>query len=104
MDNQYEIMSPWAEVEPVPPRGMVTPRLTDLSGKKIGLLCNHKMGAPVIMDVIEKRLKERFSGVSFTRYTAGMDTVNIPQMESQNKAKFEKWVSEVDAVISAVAD
>jgi hypothetical protein len=33
-DGNYEVLSPWADADPVPFRG-ITPRLTDLAGKKM---------------------------------------------------------------------
>ena len=34
MNSQYEVLSPWAEADPIPLRG-ISPRLTDLKDKKI---------------------------------------------------------------------
>jgi hypothetical protein len=34
---QYEALSPWAEVDPIPPRG-ISPRVDTLAGKKIGFM------------------------------------------------------------------
>jgi hypothetical protein len=39
MSNQYEVLNPWAEVDPVPLKH-ITPRLDSLSTKTIGLYCN----------------------------------------------------------------
>ena len=35
-EGQYEVLSPWAEVDPIPLRG-ISPRIKTLAGKKIGL-------------------------------------------------------------------
>ena len=40
----YEVLSPWAEADPVPLSG-ISPRLEDMTGKKIGLFCNSKRAA-----------------------------------------------------------
>jgi len=53
----YEVLSPWAEADPIPLKGL-SPRLDDLAGKKIGLLCNNKRAAPLILNVTERILKE----------------------------------------------
>jgi len=101
LDGQYEVLSPWAEADPIPIRG-IAPRLTDLAGKKIGLLCNIKRAAPPILNVVERELKKRFptSEVSWFR----MRSMSVSELEPQNKAKFEEWIKGVDAVIPAVGD
>ena len=60
MNGQYEVLSPWAEVDPVQLRG-ISPRVTDLGGKTIGLFINHKGAAPPIQAVVEAKLKERLN-------------------------------------------
>ena len=100
-DGQYEVLSPWAEADPIPIRGLA-PRLTELAGKKIGLLCNIKRAASPILATVERKLKERFptSEVSWFR----MQSMSVSELEPQNKAKFEEWIKGVDAVIPAVGD
>ena len=44
---QYEVLSPWAEVDPIPLRG-ISPRVDTLAGKKIGLFANFKRAAKPI--------------------------------------------------------
>jgi hypothetical protein len=39
LGNEYEVLGPWAEADPIPSRG-INPRITDLAGKKIGLYRN----------------------------------------------------------------
>jgi hypothetical protein len=99
-NNQYEVLSPWAEADPKPLRG-ITPRITDLSGKKIGFFCNSKRAAHPVTKTIAEKLKQRFptyepSWYFFTR-------VSIPEVET-NKEKLEEWVKGLDAVIAAVGD
>ena len=60
--TSYEVLSPWAEADPKPLKGLA-PRVTDLAGKKIGLLANNKRAAPLILDVAERILKERFPAI-----------------------------------------
>ncbi|MFH1647603.1 MAG: hypothetical protein ABID71_07970 [Chloroflexota bacterium] len=55
----YEVLSPWAEADPIPFRG-INPPVADLAGKKIGLLRNSKRGAEPTLQVLEKRLKEKY--------------------------------------------
>lgn len=100
MGEQYEVMSPWADADPIPLRG-IAPRLNTLDGKRIGLFTNDKVAAPLIQNAVERRLKERFPSAIFPRF---FRTVNLEVNETPGKNDFEKWVREVDAVILTVAD
>jgi hypothetical protein len=100
MSNQFEVLSPWAEVDSVPARP-ISPRLTDLTGKKIGLYANSKIAALPILGVIEDQLKERFSGLQFTRFER---IPNLSVAETDVWVKFQEWVKGVDAVILAHGD
>ena len=66
MEAKYKVLNPWAEVDPVPVRG-ISPRVDNLAGKKIGLFVNYKRAARPIGLSLEKRLKAMFpsSGLSF---------------------------------------
>jgi hypothetical protein len=100
MNGQYEVLNPWAEVDSVPLRG-ISPRLTDLEGKKIGFFLNHKRAAPLMMTVIERKLKERFPAAecSAFRFPWNREIVGTPY-----EAEFIEWLKGVDAVISSVGD
>ena len=100
MNGQYEVFSPWAEVDPIPIRGM-TPRLTDLNGKTIGLFANQKPMALPVLNVVERKLKERFPNVKISRYKVPHDDQTT---YTEGKAEFESWVKGVDTVITAKAD
>ncbi|MFC1532437.1 hypothetical protein ACFL7M_03600 [Thermodesulfobacteriota bacterium] len=101
-NGQYEILSPWADVDPIPMRG-ISPRLQDLTGKKIGMFCNFKSASTEILSVVETKLKERYSGIVTSRYKA-REIHLVLQMESKDRSRFEEWVKSVDAVIGAVGD
>lgn len=105
MDNQYEVLNPWAEVDPLPLRG-ITPRLSTLAGKKIGLFANSKAISRPILAVVEEKLKERFPSTEISWYVPREKyTYNIVQIESDvNKEVFEEWLKGVDAVIAAAGD
>jgi hypothetical protein len=100
-DRLYEVLSPWAEVDPKPLRG-ISPRLAGLEGKKIGLFANYKRAARPIVAEVEKRLKERFPGIQTSLYDSRGS--NVLESETENKARFEAWAKEVDAVVAAVGD
>jgi hypothetical protein len=101
-NGQYEVLSPWAEVDPIPLKGLTVPRVTDLAGKKIGLLCNSKRAALPIMNVIERELKKKFPTTDISWWRA--QSHSVTQFEPQNKEKFGGWIKGVDAVILAVGD
>ena len=100
MMHRFEVLSPWAEVDPVPVK-TISPRLDSLSGKRIGLYANSKIAALPILEVIEEQLKARFSDISFTRFER---IPNLSVAETDKWAEFQRWIKEVDAVILAHAD
>ena len=98
---QYEVLSPWADVDPIPLRG-ISPRLDSLSGKKIGLFANFKRAARPIQAEVERRLKERFPDIETSLFDSSLP--NVTETETENKEKFTAWAKEMDAVIAAVGD
>ena len=99
--TQYEVLSPWADADPVPLRG-IAPRLPDLAGKKIGLFLNEKRAAHLSLAAVERELKQRIPSATTSWYKCTGH--NIPEMLTEGKARFEAWVAGVDAVVLAVAD
>src|SRR3990167_11195906 len=97
----YDVLSPWAHVDPVPLRG-ITPRPKDLAGKKIGLFSNGKRAAALTLTAFEARLKEKVPSVETSWYTS--TKVNTPEILTEGKDRFEAWVKGVDAVVLSVAD
>ncbi|MBW1691942.1 MAG: hypothetical protein JRJ70_14580 [Deltaproteobacteria bacterium] len=100
MNCQYEVLNPFAEVDMIPVRG-ISNRLMDLTDKTIGLFINAKIAAPKIQTIVEKKLKERFPTLKFDHFLFGQ---NLEVIETGDKERFEKWVKEVDTVITAVGD
>jgi hypothetical protein len=99
-NSGYEVLSPWAESDPVPFRG-ISPRLTDLTNKTIGLFANHKRAASRIRTVLEKKLKERFPTVKTSLFPLEYKGA---VSQSEHKAKFKEWLNGVDTVVAAVGD
>ena len=98
--SQYEVLNPWAEVDPKPVRG-ISPRLTSLEGKKIGLFGNYKRAAVPMLTSFEKRLKEKFPTTQTSLFHS--TSPNVTEAE-HDKAKFESWLKGLDAVVAAVGD
>jgi hypothetical protein len=95
------VLSPWAEADPIPLKGL-TPRVTDLAGKRIGLLCNIKRAAPLILQVTERILRKRFPTSEISWFRAR--SFSVSSLEPDNLATFEEWINGVDAVVAAVGD
>jgi hypothetical protein len=100
-ENQYEVLSPWADADPIPVRG-ISPRLDTLEGKKIGLFANFKRAARPITDEVERRLKEQYPTIQTSLFHSTLP--NVDETETVNKEKFEAWAREMDAVVAAVGD
>ncbi len=97
----YEVLSPWAEADPVAWRGINT-RLPDLAGKKIGLLRNSKRAAEPSLKIVADRLKKRYPTIQFSWF-ANLRP-NEMSVAQDIKDDFEKWLKGVDAVIASYGD
>ncbi len=98
----YEVLSPWAEADPIPLRG-ISPRVPDLSGRRIGLFANNKPAAPRIMAVLEQKLRQRFPSSEISRYDA-REGFALLQMKGNDRQRFEQWAKGVDAIVASVGD
>jgi hypothetical protein len=98
---QYEVLSPWAESDTIPPRG-ISPRLETLAGKKIGLFINTKRAAKPMAAAIAKRLKEKFPTSETSLFASPLSTVIL--RESKDGDQFTAWLKSVNAVILLVGD
>src|SRR5450759_979065 len=97
----YEVLSPWADADPVPLRG-IAPRPADLAGRKIGLYSNRKRAALLTLGAVEWELLEKFPTVQTSWYECS--TINTPEMLTEGRVTCEAWVARVEAVVRAVAD
>jgi len=97
----HEVLSPWAEADPIPLRG-ISPRLPDLAGKTIGLFSNGKRAAQLTLAAVARGLLEKYPSARTAWYTSTV--LNSPEALTPGKAKFDAWVGGVDAVVLSVAD
>jgi hypothetical protein len=102
MSGQYEVLSPWAEIDPVPRRG-ISPRLSGLNGKNIGLFTNGKRASHPIQAVIERKLKERYPALNFSYFEPATGP-EADDVEKREKSSLQDWAKGVDAVVLAVGD
>jgi hypothetical protein len=97
----YEVLSPWAEADPIPLNGL-SPRLGKLDGKKIGLLQNNKRAAALILQVTETLLKQKYPNIQISRFQGR--SFSVSSLEKDRVDDFNKWIDGLDAVVAAVAD
>jgi hypothetical protein len=90
----YEVLSPWADADPITLRGLRAERPVKLEGKRIGLFHMWKRASKPILTVLEQRLKEKFPKATFSWYSES--EVNTPEIESSNVTKYEDWLKGVD--------
>jgi hypothetical protein len=100
-EYQYEVLNPWAEVDPIPLRGLA-PRVDTLEGKSIGLFANFKRSAMPIAAVVEAKLKAKFPTIKISVFHSTLP--NVLETETVNKEKFAAWSKSVDAVVAMVGD
>ncbi len=100
-ETQHEVLSPWADVDPIPLRG-ISPRPDSLAGKKIGLFANFKRAAVPIVTEVEKRLKERFPDIETILFHSTLP--NVDESVTENRERFTAWAKGVNAVVAVVGD
>jgi hypothetical protein len=67
-----KVLNPRGEIAP-PPVFAPRPRISDLSGKKIGIYWNGKAGGNYFWNIIEQLLKEKLPGTTVVRYNGAYD-------------------------------
>ncbi|MBN1191600.1 MAG: hypothetical protein JXA46_17745 [Dehalococcoidales bacterium] len=100
IEGKYDLLNPWADIDPLPLKGLA-PRLSDLTGKTIGLFRNDKRSSKPTMEAIEKILGQRFPTIKFVPF---FRRGNISVIDTEFKADFEKWIKEIDGAIYAYGD
>jgi hypothetical protein len=101
IQGSFEVLNPWAEADPVPLKGLA-PRLTNLAGKKIGLLRNNKRAGEPILNAASRILKEKYPDIEFSWFRG--NTFAVSELEKNRLTEFEDWLKGVDAVLAAAAD
>ena len=89
-----EVMNPRAEIPP-PPFFPPSPRVQELSGKRIGIYWLGKAGGDNFWDGVDELLKERYPKATILRYRGSFD------LGDEMAAKIAK---EVDTVLYGVGD
>lgn len=89
-----EVMNPRAEIPP-PPTFPPSPRVTELSGKRIGIYWLGKAGGDNFFDGVEELLKEKYPMANILRYRGPFDL---------GEERAGKIAKEVDTVLYGVGD
>ena len=100
-EPQFRVLSPWAEADPITPRG-ISPRLDSLAGKRIGLFANFKRASRPIVTEVGKRLKSTYPDCETSLFESR--GANVVETETENREQFITWAKGVDAVVLAVGD
>ncbi len=78
---QLEVMNPRGEIPPPTTLG-ISPRVPDLSGKKVVLVDNGKFGANNFLEALAEMLKERYPKTTVVMY---------PKPPAQTITSLPKW-------------
>jgi hypothetical protein len=89
-----QLANPRGEIE-VPPVYIPSPRLSDLTGKKIGMYSNGKQGVDHFFTAIEDLLKQRYSDITTKRLTGAFEI---------RDEEVNDFISDIDAFIYAIGD
>jgi len=76
-EPQYQVLSPWAEADPIPLRGLSASRVDTLAGKKIGLFVNYKRAARPIAESVERRLKAMYPDAQISYFISNEWNVSV---------------------------
>ena len=88
----FEVLNPEAEMIMATEISLISPRLKDLSQKKIGLVWAGKSGGEFFLDALEVLLKKKYPSATISRYTRHADDAE------------ERVLREEDAFVYAVGD
>lgn len=102
MSEIYAVLSPWAQSDYLK-KNPISPRLSDLVGKTIGLYASFKEYHPFFMRELERQMTAMFPNTKFSHYTYIVDAKEIRD-DPVNYEDFKAWLSTVDAVIGVGAD
>ena len=93
-----QVLNPMGVIEPPPTLGL-SPRVTDLAGKKIALMHNNKQGASNLYDALQELLQKKYPTATLVRgYQTG------PTNPPQDPEMYKKAAAECQAFVFAMGD
>lgn len=99
--HQYQVLSPWAEADPIPLKG-ISARVNSLAGRKIGVFANYKRAGVPIAKSVQQKLEAMYPNADVSFYHSAQ--WNVTEAETANREKFTRWAKGVDAVVLSVGD
>ncbi|MFH1651298.1 MAG: hypothetical protein ABID87_04265 [Chloroflexota bacterium] len=101
MSEQFEVLNPQGETDPIPPRG-IAPRLEDLNGKTVGLFATtFKPAAKPILAVVEEKLKAKYPSAQTSWFLYGQGTAVT---DGADNDRFQEWARGIDIAVTSVGD
>lgn len=95
------LLDPTAMADEVERRALAA-RVDDLTGKRVGLLGNGKQAAEPVLNVVDRRLRERYDDVEVDYYL--VEELNMLK-DDDELARIEAWAREgIDVGITAIGD
>ena len=94
----YTVLSPWAEVDQSELHGL-SPRLTDLNGKTIGMFGDFMKIATFMLKIVEKHIKAQYPEAKFSYYEYKTETTDIAKDQAE-LTSFQPWLESVDCVLA----
>ncbi len=91
-----ELLNPQGVIEP-PKTLPLTPRVSDLAGKRIALVPNIKQGASQLLDVLAELLKQKYPGITVTKYPAR-------PLREERAEEFQQVAKDCDVFVHAIGD
>ena len=98
---EYTVLSPWAE-QNASNRVGLSPRVSDLNGKTIGMNGHFMNYSMFILEEIEKAIAKRYPGAKFSyiQYKHGDQRI---ERDDEFESVYREWVSKVDCIVQAYA-
>jgi hypothetical protein len=93
-----EVLNPMGVIDPPATLG-ISPRVTDLAGKKIALMHNNKPGASNLLDALQELLSKKYPTASFAR---GYQTE--PVQPPKDPDMYKKAAGECASFVFAMGD
>ena len=95
---RYTVLSPWAEVDQSNLYGL-SPRLSDMNGKTIGMFGDFMNVATYMLQVVEKHILEKYPEAKFSYYRYTVETTDIAK-DAEALKTFQPWLESVDCVLA----
>ena len=76
-------------------------RLPDLSGKRIGLYWNNKIGGDILLEQTGELLRQKYSGIKLKNFSGSLGAGGMKKLAPEDTDLLAK---ECDAIVGATSD